>query len=61
MQQRGCVDGRMGSVREQRPWQSPGCGKGATGRVDRPANTLSFPEIRVKSYNVGLAMVTYEI
>ncbi|WIX99032.1 hypothetical protein QRX60_33940 [Amycolatopsis mongoliensis] len=60
-QQRGCVEGRMASVREQRPWQSLGCGKGGLGRVDWPANTLSLLEIRVKSYNVGLALVTYEI
>jgi hypothetical protein len=60
-QQRACVDGRMGSVREERPWQSLGCGKGATGRVSWPANTLSLLEIRVKSLNVGLALVTYEI
>ncbi|MEV4145624.1 hypothetical protein AB0J40_18280 [Amycolatopsis sp. NPDC049691] len=60
-QQRGCVDGRMASARSPRPWESLGCGKGATGRVSWPANTLSLLEIRVKSVNVGLAEVTYEI
>ncbi|MFJ9779697.1 hypothetical protein ACIRSS_08945 [Amycolatopsis sp. NPDC101161] len=54
-------DGRMASVRSPRPWESLGCGKGATARVSWPANTLSVLEIRVKSYNVGLAEVTYEI
>ena len=59
--QYGCVEGRMASVREVRPWQSLGCGKGRTGRVNWPANTLSLLEIRAQSVNVPLALVTYEI
>jgi hypothetical protein len=59
--QYGCVEGRMGSVREVRPWQSLGCGKGGKGRVNWPPNTLSMLEVRAKSVNVPLALVTYEI
>jgi hypothetical protein len=60
-QQYACVEGRMGSVRETRPWQSLGCGKSGKGQVAWDKNTLAMLEIHVKSVNVALAMVNYEI
>lgn len=60
-QQAACVEGRMASAGKQEQWQGLGCGKSGQGTVAWPANTASMLEIRVKSMNVGVAIVDYYI